>query len=254
MSKRFMVIVKNVVISFKLEYRRPTLTSRCEVTDDIISVENTFSEIICNDFFIPDVKMNLPKIIRNWPPFWGPSSHLNLKLYFSRNSVEYHDRPCYPLHFELLFDVVAQQLTELWQFQNLNYFFLPRDLVIWPLTNNICKPMWRTRLHLWTKYSDDWLQTATCIAENVTISFKHEYRRPSLTSPCDVVSDVINIKNTFPGIISDDLSIFVVKLNLSIIFRNFPNGHHFDVRLSFVTGSPTGSWVQRLEASPIPYI
>ena len=33
-------------------------------------------------------------------------------------------------HFELLFDVLVQQLTELWQFQNLTYFFLPRGLVI----------------------------------------------------------------------------------------------------------------------------
>ena len=53
-------------------------------------------------------------------------------------------------------------------------FFFPRDLVIWPLTNNICRLMWRTRLHIWAKFSDDWLQIATCIAENVTISFKDE--------------------------------------------------------------------------------
>ena len=104
--------------------------------------------------------------------------------------------------------------------------------------------MWRTRLHMWTKFGDDWLQTATCIAENVTISFKHEYRRPRLTSR----SGVINIKNTFSGIISDDLSISIFKLNLSKIFRNFPNGRHFDVRVSFVTGSPTGSWVQPLKS------
>ena len=117
--------------------------------------------------------------------------------------------------------------------------FLPHDLVIWPLTNNICRLMWRTRLQMWTKFSDVW-----CVAENMTIYLKHAYRRPSLTSRCDVVSDVINIENTFSGIISDDLSIFVVKLNLSKIFRNFPNGRHFDVRANFVTGSPTGSWLQ----------
>ena len=62
MSKRFIVIVKNVVISFKHEYRRPTMTSRCDVTDDVISIENTFSGMICNDFFISDVKIDLPKI------------------------------------------------------------------------------------------------------------------------------------------------------------------------------------------------
>ena len=47
-----------------------------------------------------------------------------------------------------------------------------------------------------TKFSYDWLKTTTCIAENVTISFKHEYIS-NLTSRCDVISDVINIKSTF---------------------------------------------------------
>ena len=32
---------------------------------------------------------------------------------------------------------------------------------------------------------------ATCIAENVTISFTHENRRHTLTSRCDVIGDVI---------------------------------------------------------------
>ena len=75
-----------------------------------------------------------------------------------------------------------------------------------------------TKLHIWTKLSDDWLKCATCISENVTISFKHEYRKPTLTSRCDVISDVIDIKNTIMGIISDDLSISEVKMNLSKIF------------------------------------
>ena len=100
--------------------------------------------------------------------------------------------------------------------------------------------MFSTRLHTWTKLSDDWLKTAISISENVTISFKHEYRRPTLTSRCDVISDVINIKNTFEGMISDDLSISDVKMNLSKIFWKFQNGRHFGVRASFYTGSCTG--------------
>ena len=44
---------------------------------------------------------------------------------------------------------------------------------------------------MWTNFSDDWSKTATCIAENVTISFKHEYRRHTLTSRYDVMGDVI---------------------------------------------------------------
>ena len=71
---------------------------------------------------------------------------------------------------------------------------------------------------MWTKFGDDCSETATCITENVTISFKHEYRRPTLTSRCDVISDVINIKSTFSRINCNDLSISVVKMNLSEIF------------------------------------
>ena len=80
--------------------------------------------------------------------------------------------------------------------------------------------MCSTGLHMWTKFSDDWLQTATCIAENVTISFKHEYRRPTLTLRCDATSDVINIKSTFSGIICNDLSVSDVKISLSEIIYN----------------------------------
>ena len=100
------------------------------------------------------------------------------------------------LHFELLIDVLTKKLTELWYFQNLTYF-----LTSWPsyLTFDLkfYRSMRSTRLHILTKFSDDWLQTASCIAENVTISFKHEYRRLTLTSRCDVISYVINIKRLF---------------------------------------------------------
>ena len=89
------------------------------------------------------------------------------------------------------------------------------------------------RLHIWAKFNEDWLKTANRISENVTISFKHEYRRPTLTSRCNVIRDVINIKSTFSGIISNDLSISEVKTNLSKIFRSFQNGRHIYVKISF---------------------
>ena len=75
-----------------------------------------------------------------------------------------------------------------------------------------------TRLHIWTKFSDDWLKCATGISENVTISFRHEYKKPTLTSRCDVIGDVIDIKDSFMGMISADLSISDVKMNLCKIF------------------------------------
>ena len=64
---------------------------------------------------------------------------------------------------------------------------------------------------MWTKFSENSLQTATCIAENVTISFKHEHRRPTLTSRFDDISDVINTISTFWGIIADDFPYLMSK-------------------------------------------
>ena len=49
---------------------------------------------------------------------------------------------------------------------------------------------------------------ATCIVENVTISFKHQYRRHILTSRCDVIGDVIIMKI----ILVDDLHTILVYL------------------------------------------
>ena len=51
---------------------------------------------------------------------------------------------------------------------------------------------------------------ATCIAQNVTISFKHEYIKHILTSRCDVIRDFIIMKIIFV----DDLhTIFLYLLS-----------------------------------------
>ena len=62
---------------------------------------------------------------------------------------------------------------------------------------------------MWTKFGDDSSKSMTCIAENVTISFKHEYRRHTLTPRRDVIGDVIIMKI----ILVDDLhTIFLYLL------------------------------------------
>ena len=88
-----------------------------------------------------------------------------------------------------------------WSSSNISYghfkiwlTFWPRDLVIWTLTYKNNRILCCVRLHIWTKFSDDWSKTSTCIVENVTISFKYEYRRHTLTSRCDVIGDVIIMK------------------------------------------------------------
>ena len=74
---------------------------------------------------------------------------------------------------------------------------------------------------MWTKLSDDWSKIATCITENVTISFKHEYRSETLTSRCDVIVDIIIMKI----ILVDDLHTTLLYLlsNLGYIFKKFQN-------------------------------
>ena len=51
-------------------------------------------------------------------------------------------------------------------------------------------------------------KNATCIAKNVTISFKHEYRRETLTSRCDLIDDIIIMKI----ILVDDLHTILLNL------------------------------------------
>ena len=117
--------------------------------------------------------------------------------------------------------------------------FRPRDLLIWPLTLKHKNLLYWVKIHLWVKNSGNVSYCSLSMRENVLISFKHEYWRPTLTSRCDVINDVINIKINFSGIISDGLSISDAKINLSRIFRNFQNGRHFEVQAIFQTGSCT---------------
>ena len=62
---------------------------------------------------------------------------------------------------------------------------------------------------------------------------KHEYRRQCPKSHCDVIAHIINIEMVFSWVISGDLSISDVKMNISEIFLNFQNDPHFEVRCVF---------------------
>ena len=92
------------------------------------------------------------------------------------------------------------------------------------------------------KFNDDIFAQFLAIMKNVAISFIKEYIGPNSRPPCDVIDDVIIVKNTFFGIIWDDLFISEVKLKLCLIFRNFKNCRHFELATNFFTGSYTGSW------------
>ena len=79
------------------------------------------------------------------------------------------------------------------------------------------------------KFNDDISTRFLVIIKIVGISFIKEYRGPILRPPCDVINDVIIMKNTFFGMIWDDISISEVKLKLCLIIKKFQNGRHFEL-------------------------
>ena len=61
----FLVIMKNVVISYVKEYIGPTLRPPCDVIDDVIIMKYFFG-IIWDDLFISEVKLKLCLIFKNF--------------------------------------------------------------------------------------------------------------------------------------------------------------------------------------------
>ena len=120
---RFLVITKNVVISFIKEYRGPTLRPPCGAIDDVIIMKNAFFLHNSGRFFHIwgeiEAVFNISKL-KKWPPFWARDKHFTGSCtgswIYQKGSHE-HFR-----HFELLIDAVAQISTEVYQFQNLTYF------------------------------------------------------------------------------------------------------------------------------------
>ena len=134
----------------------------------------------------------------------------------------------------------------------------PHDLVIWPLTYKIYRPMCSTRLYIRTKFSQDWLKLRTVSRKiwqfNLNMNIESQLWRHAVTS--SVISSTPKV--IFWGIMFDDLSIYDVKMNLYEIYRNFQNGRHFEVRAIFYTASCTESWVLHQDrpcySLYIPYI
>ena len=164
------------------------------------------------------------------------------------------DRPFYSLHFELLIDALALILTKLSQFQNLTYF-LPRDLLTWPLILKHYKLLHWVKIHLWVKNSEDMSKRSWSMRENVLISFKHEYRRLILSSWCDVTGDVISMIILFLESFAYYRSMSVVNWGYLWKFWkswNFQKWRNFEVLANFFVGSVTGNWVCYID-SQAPY-
>ena len=93
-----------------------------------------------------------------------------------------------------------------------------------------------------------WHQSFIVKSSGQTSWFINEYRGPTLRPPCDVIDDVIIMKILSFGIIWDDLFISEVKLKLCLIFKNFQNGHYFELAPNFFTGSYTRSWIEQKDS------
>ena len=119
---RFLVIMKNVVVSFLNEYREPTLRPPCDVIDDVIIMKILFWHNLWRSFHIwgqIEAVFNISK----WPPFWARD-----KLFFTGSYtgswVYQNDSHEYFRHLELLIDPLTQILREIYQFQDLTYFVI----------------------------------------------------------------------------------------------------------------------------------
>ena len=84
--------------------------------------------------------------------------------------------------------------------------------------------------------------------KNLTISFKHDYRRPILSSRCDVISDVIVMK----FIVVDDLHIIFLYLMSNYVYSEnceiFKSDKKFEVEANFFVISVTGSYVYYVDS------
>ena len=102
-------------------------------------------------------------------------------------------------YFELLIDALAEILTEMYQFQNWTYFVTlwrhqwRHDMRLYKCSHNLLIPMHR-------KVNDDIFARSLVIIKNVILFIK-EYWGPTFRPACDVIGDVIIMKNNFYGII-----------------------------------------------------
>ena len=104
---RFLVIMKNVVISFIKEYRGPTLRPPCDAIDDVIMMKILFFDIIWDDLFISEVKLKLCLIFQNFQN----GRHFELATNFFTGSytgswIYQKDSHEHFRHFELLIHAV----------------------------------------------------------------------------------------------------------------------------------------------------
>ena len=128
MSKHWWIMCENVLIWLKHEYRRLTLSSCCDIISDVINMKVLFLWQIEYVLSISDDKLELFTIFQKFEKWRNFELAANIfNNHVTGNWVCYVNSQEQFLNFELLVDVLAQKMTELWQFQNLIYL-----LTSWP--------------------------------------------------------------------------------------------------------------------------
>ena len=180
-----------------------------------------------------------------WPPFWARDKLFYRNLYRKLNIPK---RP--PSAFPTFWAFDRRYSSNIDGEISISKFDLLCDLMTSSMTSWIC--IYENVIIIswyWCRGSLMMISLLVFLVfmKNV-ISFIKEYRGPNSRPPCDVIDDVIIMKNTFFCIIWDDLFISEVKLKLCLIFQNFQNGHHVELATNFFTGSYTGSWTNQKDS------
>ena len=191
--------------------------SWCHVMNNVISVKNTFCcRNLLRSFHIWNQNWNLLSISHFWNGcllrlFWASDRRSNLNIR----------------------EVTAITIYDLfflnWEPSYLNVTFKYYNLLHWVKT------------YLWVKFGEDMSkQRSWVLRGNMHIPCKYEYKRLILSSRCDVICDVSNIKY-FSWILHTLFPYLILNwsyLSKSLKFRKLQNWRNFRSSRTFSTEVP----------------
>ena len=170
-----------MTISFKHEYSRHTLTSRCDVIGDAIimkiilvdDLHTIFPYLLPNWGYIENCEIS--KKFQKWRKFQVGEKFFVISV--TGSSVCYLDSQSNLLQFELLIDAVAQKLMELWHSKDLTYF-----VTSWPSYFTYILVQWTCRNHALMLACDEvwwWLTESFLRFCEISVQTNRQMKRQS---------------------------------------------------------------------------
>ena len=152
--KLFTFMVKTLQFHLN-EYRRHTLTSRCDVISDVMNTKNTFYVKFAMFFLYLLSKWTYVKYFENFEmaPFCGSGAFWNRACTGSWVLTKLG------MSFPTFWDFVRRSSSNIDGVMAISKFDLllgSRDLVMWPLIYENYRFLCWNRLHMWTEFGDDW--------------------------------------------------------------------------------------------------